>query len=279
MIYVRVFVQAILLISVLLACMQAPVNMLVDFLFQDIIEAPTADEFKVHMQTQQVRRMMGDQITSVAANARGAVRKSISLARNAFSVVPESVSKKRKKLAERVTSSVMEHFTVADATTRHVPPSVLFTYASTAMALSDVFGNADAVLSETGSPVRCYDNVEKGEIDEQDFNSIDSFESTWLEQFHFLQGSAKNEFQERWGLDPVALEAKRKNLVPSGVARTMRAWLGGVFLNPITRQDVLTAALEDSVKLSKDKIRKLKIATDIQVGLEVMHLFIIDLLG
>lgn len=48
------------------------------------------------------------------------------------------------------------------------------------------------------------------------------------------------------------------------------------------RADVATAIhqqLEDIHKLAAEKISKLSLATDVQIGLEILHLFILDLLG
>ena len=79
---VQFTVRAIVLISVLIACATAPINMFVDFLFEDIISAPTADEYKVDLQSHQLRQRLGRRMSAVAASARGAIRNSISIASN-----------------------------------------------------------------------------------------------------------------------------------------------------------------------------------------------------
>lgn len=263
----------------LLACMQAPVNMLVDFLFQDIIEAPTADAYKVQIASQQVRRRIGDQFNAVTDHARGIMRSSVSYARNVLAIVPDERSPLQRRLSRRLSSSVMDHFTLADASTRNIPPAVMQLYSSTAMVLKDVFENSGDTVSAPGSPGRTYDTAERGVAGDHNFSSYDSFYSTWLDQSEQLQGSAKIEFQERWGLDGDVDEANVHELVPLGVPAKLRNVIFGRLLNPTTRKDVLLEALTESVEEANDKISKLKVATDVQVGLEVMHLFIMDLLG
>jgi len=46
-----------------------------------------------------------------------------------------------------------------------------------------------------------------------------------------------------------------------------------------TRKQALAEIIEDVSAMSKEKIKKLQLASDEQVGLEIMHLFIIELLG
>jgi hypothetical protein len=46
-----------------------------------------------------------------------------------------------------------------------------------------------------------------------------------------------------------------------------------------SRPDVIEQSIEESTKIAMKKRSKLTVASDVQIGLEVMHLFIIDLLG
>jgi hypothetical protein len=100
-----------------------------------------------------------------------------------------------------------------------------------------------------------------------------------------LTGSAKKEFQERWHLKPEFDIPNSEsdifssdNVVASGMSATMRRILF-CWKEKKTRKQILTEAIESTSQFSKQKIEKLKVASDIQVGLEIMHLFIIDLLG
>ena len=295
-------VRAILLISVLIACATAPINMLVDFLFQDIISAPTADEYKVDLESRQLRQRLGRRMSAVAANARGAIRNSISIASNRITpILPVA----RRTLSARLSTRVSSTFTVPEATTRQLPPSVVRSYASTSMMLKNVFDQQESGASGTRrsiiAPVRMsvllatnineegenessvYDSVERGDM--SDATSFDSFYAMLHKQWEHLTGQAKSEFQERWGFESGYDSAdSESNIfgsdhdVPSGISLKIRSKLC-CNNERKTRKHVLSEAIGEISQMSTEKISKLKLASDMHVGLEIMHLFIIDLLG
>ena len=303
---VQFTIRAILLISVLIACATAPINMLVDFLFQDIISAPTADEYKVDVQSRQLRQRLGRRMSAVAANARGAIRNSISIASNRIApVLPVA----RRTLGARLSTRVSSTFTVPEATTRQLPPSVVRSYASTSMILKNVFEEQDAGASRTRqsiiAPVRMslllatntnedgeeendsslYDSVERGEMGDGEAVSFDSFYAMLHKQSEHLTGQAKSEFQERWGFEPAYDSSdSESNIfgsehdVPAGISLKIRSKLC-CNKEIKTRRHVLSMAIDETSQMSTEKISKLKLASDMHVGLEIMHLFIIDLLG
>lgn len=306
-------VQAILLISVLIACATAPINMVIDFLFEDIISAPLADEYKVELQSRQLRQRMGRRLSQVGATARGAIRNSISVARNAISPVTASApSKLERSFSGRVKESVLERFTVPDATTRKLPPSVVQSYASTSMMLKDVFDQHKAksfhrslkntpayMLHGTDTDrdtahardqqdeASLYDSAERGEMVENKATSFRSFYAMLSAQCEHLHGAERIEFQERWGFDSDAdifqnelnlHGGSNQHVVSSGVSAKLRLQLC-CQSRRTSRKRVLSKAIEDATQATNEKIHKLKIASDMQVGLEIMHLFIIDLLG
>lgn len=274
--------------------------MIVDYLFQDIISAPLADEYNAEVQSLQRRRQVGQ---GLATTARRAVRNSISFTNNAFSIVPhETASHRQGKEATaikrstlyRMSSSLKDQFTVADASSRHVPPSVVQSYTSTSNVLKGAFSgdyeNGDSV-SDYGrwtndGRVRsnsnsAHDSAERGELECVDTSSFESFYVLLLEQCKLLDGPAKVEFEKRWGLDADS-EHLVQDLVPSGVTAKLRLLFcceSQSQSRTTSRKEIFRMAIEETVEFCDAKIRELKICTDIQVGLEVMHLFIIDLLG
>ena len=300
-------VRAILLISVLIACATAPINMLVDFLFQDIISAPTADEYKVDLESRQLRQRLGRRMSAVAANARGAIRNSISIASNRITpILPVA----RRTLSARLSTRVSSTFTVPEATTRQLPPSVVRSYASTSMMLKNVFERQESGASNTRqsiiAPVRMsvllathtneedgenessvYDSVERGDMRDDDAASVDSFYAMIHKQCEHLTGQAKKEFQERWGFDSGYNSFANNDSNIFGSDDDVATTLSIIKIRRKlccnkevkTRKHVLSGAIEEASQASTEKISKLKLASDMHVGLEIMHLFIIDLLG
>lgn len=307
--------RAILLVSVLIACATAPTNMLIDFLFDDIILAPSADEYKVEQQNRELRQSLGQRMYQAAENTRGAIRNSISRARNNVApMLPVSrpTTLRRRMSSRSMSSVVMESFTVPDATTMKLPPSIMQSHASTSMILKDIFErkepqsetrrsiiapvrmsvllardtNEDEEEHMTGSDSFVYDSVERGDM--RDDNAIPSFESFQAElhkQNEQLSAVAKREFQKRWGFVPdYDASGSQSDIfgsddgINSGVSAKMRNALC-LKKRINSRQQILSNAIEETCQFSDEKIKKLKVATDIQVGLEIMHLFIVDLLG
>jgi hypothetical protein len=279
------FLQAIILISVLLGILQAPVNMLVDFLFQDIIEASTADEFKVQTQAQKLRRKIGDQIAAVDGHAKNILSSSKVVGKK-FDIESHKVVLPRSR-----SMSIMEHLTVPDATSRVVPPALVQSYASTSMMLKGAFGNA--IESWPSSRVRSNrfplcgssgrdlhrlcDAAENGVISDLDPDSFDDFYSRFQDQCEQLEGAEKVEFLERWGLQITS--DHDEHAMPVVTSRLKACSCLTIANRDKPHREVLANMLKNVAEFSSEKINELKVATDVQVGLEVMHYFIIDLLG
>jgi hypothetical protein len=277
--------------------------MAIDFLFQDIISAPTADEYKVELRARQVRERFGSNVARVVENASGAVQNSVSIARNRISpALPVSRPVPRESsISWR--DSIKERF-VANVTTRSVPPGVVASYASTTMMLTNSFADkvpASAARRSMITPISVstllatdtseneefslYDSVERGDMDAgvDDGSSLGAFFAMLYKQCAFLNGPAKTEFQERWGIksavdNQAEMFGSDDEAVPSGIF--FKIWNKVCFWKKKkTREQILSEAILETSQSSNEKIKKLKVAPDIQVGLEIMHLFIIDLLG
>jgi hypothetical protein len=101
-----------------------------------------------------------------------------------------------------------------------------------------------------------------------------------------LSGPAKVDFQERWGVDShYDASDTQSNMfgsshdVSSGISSKLRRKLSCGKGSKKTRDVVLAKAIAEASHFSNEKIAKFKIASDMHVGLEIMHFFIIDLIG
>jgi hypothetical protein len=122
-------------------------------------------------------------------------------------------------------------------------------------------------------------------LDDAPAATLPAFYTQVYEQSERLHGAAKKEFQERWDLDleyDVSDQQSNMfgsdNIVPSGISANVRKMLFCAKENR-TRKLILSEAIEATSQFSKERIRKLKVASNAQIGLENLHLFIIDLLG
>jgi hypothetical protein len=96
-----------------------------------------------------------------------------------------------------------------------------------------------------------------------------------------LQGEPKVEFEERWGLNPEFYQSDSERaitslqLLPEAPVVNRR----GEERCADSRKDAMSRAIEATTKESKGMISRLKIVPEAQVGFEIMHVLIIDLLG
>ena len=138
---------------------------------------------------------------------------------------------------------------------------------------------------EEGNGSSLYDSVERGEMSGGEATSFDSFFAMLHKQNEHLTGHAKSEFQKRWGFDSgYDSSDSESNIfgsehdVPTGISLNIRRKLC-CHKHMKTRKHLLLEAIVETSQISTDKIGKLKRASDMHVGLEIMHHFIIDLLG
>jgi hypothetical protein len=145
--------------------------MLVDFLFQDIIAAPTADEYKVELERLRSRT------STVAADTGGVIDNSIPIARN--NIAPLT--------SEQKTSSIWKIFSMMesppDMSTMQVSAGVTEAHGTTSKALKDVFNKTMPEsespssritnnhmsrwhMSDRNDESSLYDAVERGELDD-----------------------------------------------------------------------------------------------------------------
>ena len=287
-----------MLISVLIAAATGPINMLVDFLFEDIIAAPLADEYKAAAKSRLFQQRAGRRFSAMNIAAREAIRKSVFLARNSISPFVASTKSgvaqhhTSKSAFSRLTSGILEQFAVPDTTLRKVPPAVVSTHSSTVAALKGVFG--DQIESSTQTFYdRNFDDheMEDGILESSQFHhdiiergdgtsskGFHRFTTEVLEQYDQLNEYSRREFRERWGFKPNAddvwdYKPQRRKLKKSIIAAACGARYRA------TRKDILSKTITDVEKESESKVAKLSIAPDSHVGLEIMHLFIVDLLG
>ena len=284
--------QAILLIAVLIALGTAPVNMIIDFLFDDIIAAPLEEEYEFQLLSRRVRQRVGRNVSRADSFTINTISE-VSPVTNTASVP----RKQKLSLARRMASSVMAHFTVPNASARRLPPAIVQANASATMILSDIFGHqaaSEAVLQSSSlnqntDLTLCDDDEERCQLNDWSVNSLASFEALFLEQYDLLVGDAKKEFEDRWGIkvnsggssdtDGQSNPLGYDQAVAAETTSKLKTFFRCLQRRVVPRKVTLSAAIDETTDVSLEKIKKLKMASDAQVGLEIMHYFIIDLLG
>jgi hypothetical protein len=293
----------------------APINIMIDALFEGILSAPLADEYKLDIQARQLRQQQGNFFTHVADNIRGGFRNSISHTHksNRTRTQPSAernieegddgavvLNRQQSTLSNRIHALIA----LPDVTTRTFSPPIISSRALASVVNNKTFGPHAVTESAIVVPSKIattdnasFDSLENGQIHKCSDTTTDyaSFHTNFIEQYKRLSGDIRLDFKDHWGFDPVNLtwsnlprdtvNKRRGEVHPDGLD-----YLGShINANPFwpyckrkggqCRERLITQAIAEANSQANEKEKKLKVATDMQIGLEILHLFIIDLLG
>jgi len=276
--------ENVIIISIVVAVLTAPVNMIVDFLCIDILSAPTADQLKVDAQ-ESIVKQTGRRMSAVA--------------RRASNVTIDAVNKLATKIDGKKRNSLVmqKHLMIPDATqTAHVLAT-----SSVKDLLDDVKTHNQQFISTRGLQRSQSLHVEKvrnerritinnastiGDIVNQDgvltsnTNAIVEsrgltarVESAFMEltvdikdQRRKLRPFEQEDFDAKWGVDPTGEFSQQNN---------------GLFCCSFRKnaKQIIMNEIRSTIVESDAKIDKLRLATSMQIGLEILHLFVLDILG
>lgn len=139
----------------LCAACSAPFNVFIDVLFEDILCAPLAEEFKFNMKAQGLKGNI-KQLKLLAANGGGVVRQSIAMTNTAivpmFARAPISAESLLGK--KSLMTRCLECLVVPGAFMRQAPPSVLDARATLAGIIRDSFQGDDMENDDDANPVQ-----------------------------------------------------------------------------------------------------------------------------
>jgi hypothetical protein len=241
----------------------APINFLVDFLFVDILSAQTEDEVKANLH----KRKM---ITQFASNAANVVRRA-SIASTA------RMKQVRKSVVGRHTMKIPEDASSAQ-TLAVESTSAILVDAQKRLSMMTEFreNNRSQVLVDrqkksqarkqqpstrmsrsavsTASPV---DTVE-----EEVIKRFSAFAVDVTDQRKLLKPHERDRFDTKWGIDPTGEFSKQ--WTSSGLRSS---------------EKLLKDEMEFVLTETKKKVKKLDDALDAHIGLELLHQFLLDILG
>jgi len=278
-------IETVLIIAVLVSLMVAICNKPIDMIF-DLLTAPIADEMKM--------TESDGLITSVVRRMSNATRRMSLIASNTASAAFNNISNTRKLLVGFSTRKIPQQTETAQqlattsmsilrsSTIRHLHErnlSRLRTYYNIQEGISNGSDNysdnseSNDNLSIGGDEgeVRKASEVVTNDSRENTINTTNrSIEALSREidcQRRLLKPSELEQFDEQWGIDPTGeFAAGNKSIVPC-----MKHKEGAYYI--ISKELRL---VQDEVSKKSEKLR---IATDAHTGLEILHLFIKDLLG
>jgi len=279
-------VQSVVIISIVIAMFTAPVNLLVDFLFIDVLSAPTVDSLK-----------MKNEVSALSNMARRASMVGANVGRR-LSTVGKRVAQVSGDTVKRVTQrNSFVRNTLRIETTRQVPDITAEAQAlatvSAAEVMSDARRDHDQNLS-LRKEQRSKSSVWKQRmlLEEKRKKSMKSSQRKKdgksyavplpdevthhdlflelcvdiTEQRRLLKRSQQESFDSMWGIDPTGEFCRRQSNFLCGVSY-------------FSAENVIKKELAFVREESNAKFKKLRLASDVHIGLEILHLFCLDLLG
>jgi hypothetical protein len=242
--------RVIIIISVVVAIFTAPINAVVDFTFNEVLSAPTVDTLKVRAQDSAIMR--------AGRRLSNAVRRASLNAVNAVTAAA------RFKKVEALTETVI------------IPESTVTAHSlalASAMNFSDQFKKYTSNLDEMRHQHTRSTILSAAPGSTIQFVDVDTtFENLSREvgiQRRYLRRTELSQFDAQWGLDSEGKFMRGSNLTHwfgwAGDARGAEAQI--------------KKELAIVQRVSSEKIKKLKRAEDSHIGLEMLHEFIIDILG
>ncbi|CAE7472509.1 unnamed protein product [Symbiodinium microadriaticum] len=275
-------IKAVVIISVVIAIFTAPVNLLVDFLFIEVLSAPSPDALKA---------------ASAESTVSRTVQRVSNVGRRVSAAIVNTAGNIKVGARKTILGTAAPKFDVD--TTRLVPDAaaeaqILATH-SVGNLLDDARSNIDnrenlrrsqrqrasvvkvqkrqeqkqkkyAVLSENSPSKQNLSRMMSLSVtDDKLQESFAELCVDMTEQRKVLKRSQQDGFDAMWGVDPTG-EFSHKS---SGLC--------------LGRDKSTEAVIMSEMKFVREEVQvkynKLRFASDVQTGVEILHLFVLDLLG
>ena len=287
-------IQVMIYIGVLVALLVALISFPVDYIF-DLLSAPLADEYKVSIEDNVLKRT-GRRISNVARRASAVASNLATAAQNKLVATRQSmvgsVTRKIPEATEAAHALATASMSVIAANSMQVLQQRQLSRARSFYDAGGKYGtraddgaaDSESSDSDSGSEYEGSDGehasrpaaaIKDANSDDGagrvDNKSVDALFATLSEQVscqrRFLKPSELDYFDAQWGMDPMGeFTTAEQSLLPCFKGRP-------------GSHELIRKELEFVKSETSKRVEKLRIATDAHTGLEILHLFIKDLLG
>lgn len=256
--------EIVIIISIVVAVFTAPVNLVVDFLFNEVLAAPTADSLKLQAQDNAMKRA-GRRMSNAVRRASTQATAALS---SAMQAVGDGGNKYMRKNMRITTTRMIPGETqtaqsLAIASTSSVVDSFKQSRESFKSHRETLVGRNKVAGNDNASIALALTNTNDPSI--RSVALFSEFEKELYAQREVLRVAERPVFDENWGLNSSGVLSDD---VPGHMC----------FKNQSAKQIVKDEILEVQ-KEALRKFEKLNVATDAQVGIELLHVFVLDLLG
>lgn len=271
--------------SVVVAMLTAPVNLLVDFIFEEILSAPTADSLKqVQLMT---ARASG--VRRVARTANAAVRRmsaaTLSTLRTARGTVRDTLFKKpelketrlipsgviqsqasARFAAENLLVDAQDRYRLIDSERESQRQHVMSVRGQRSLVREKYSARSAESSAESMDSIRVPVSLLSVPSEKEESWNVDDkfaeFEADLWDQRKALKIHEKDSFDMKWGIDPTGSFFTGRNSFRRGPVITF----GINKLRDGSAQGILKMELKEVHEQTKSKIDKLKMATKYHTG-------------
>ena len=292
-------IKVMIYISVIVALFVSICTKPIDMIF-DLLSAPTADALKVATQDTAIKRI-GRRVSNAARRMSAAAVNLVNNSRNVIarasgkSLVGTATRKIPRSTEDAYVLATASMAVVADASRQHLEANQLRRlqrYHSAVSFRNNDEGHRGQTRNDNGS---FSDNSGSSSSSSSDSSvssatpnavsaqgqkaipdgitqRLDKLIDQVLRQRQLLKPSEIDAFDRQWGIDPSGEFA-------TGVASMVPCWPGLGTLATLGSKELIRRELAFVNDETAKKTEKLSVATDAHTGLELLHLFIMDLLG
>jgi hypothetical protein len=304
---INMTIKTLVIISIYVSMFTAFINLIVDFLFEDILFAPTMDSTKEEKAKDRILSMLQESKRKPVENnnknkvdeeSKKEVEKEEETRPGSSANQNPRERRSHAPLQPRSTLLVKMQSGKFDLeTTRVVPSSTQEAHELAVISMKEIMQDqlSDIKKYTTSQEIRHKASLhlkQKSSL-EKYRESLKSRGESWkvksgvhrsveemaldekfveltvdiMEQRKALKRSQQDGFDEMWGIDPTGEFSKQRQ-------NYLLFWS-----QPKSSGDIIKKELEFVEKESKLKSHKLEYASSVQTGLEILHYFILDLLG
>lgn len=263
----------------MVAIFTAPINLLVDYLFVDVLSAPTLDEMKLKKHTE----MKQSRLNQIVKKAGETVRRAsavtvdaIKVARKNFSVsaahesmqIPEKTIEASNQAKSFSQLFVQEQKAILEKqqSSRNANRSESLVARQQRKTIDKLKNHRSQENESKSHPKSNSKSKSKEEETQELFHLFGEFVVDLNEQRRALKPSIRDRYDSQWGVDPTGEFSKQWSASWSGVGL-------------LSAEDSLRNEMKFVQTETKHKLEKLSLATDSQIGLEILHMFVMDVLG
>lgn len=276
----------------MVAIFTAPINLLVDYLFVDVLSAPTLDEMKLKKQNEMKQSRLNQMVKKAGETVRRASAvtvDAIKVAQKNFAVlvahesmqIPETTIEAHVQAKSFSQELIREKKILIDQELAQInsnrPTSHLNrlknkstrqpTYISKNIPVKLKNHRSQENESKSHSKSKSNSKSKSKEEETQElFHLFGEFVVDLNEQRRALKPSIRDRYDSQWGVDPTGEFSKQWSASWSGVGL-------------LSAEDSLRNEMKFVQTETKHKLEKLSLATDSQIGLEILHMFVMDVLG